>query len=59
MAAWSRAQKLSDAKEQYRVFDEKRRALRHSEADAQMADLLKKERGLGKSRRKKPRNGNE
>jgi hypothetical protein len=44
------------AKEQYRAFDEKRRALRHAEADTQLAELLKKERGLPKSRRKKPKN---
>ena len=47
------------AKEQYRIFDEKRRALRHAEADAQMADLLKKEGALPKSRRKKPMNEKE
>lgn len=47
------------AKEQYRVFDERRRAERHTEADAQMAHLLKKERELPKSRRKKPRNDSE
>lgn len=44
------------AKEQYRIFDERRRAMRHAEADAQMADLLKKERSLTKSRRKKSTN---
>ncbi len=42
------------AKEQYRVFDERRAALRHAEADTLMADLLKRERSLPKSRRKKP-----
>jgi hypothetical protein len=46
-------------KEQYRVFDEKRRALRHAEADAQIAELLKKERALSKSRRKKRTNDND
>jgi hypothetical protein len=44
------------AKEQYRDFDEKRRALRHAEADTQLAELLKKEKSLPKSRRKKPTN---
>jgi hypothetical protein len=44
------------AKEQYRIFDEKRRTIRHAEADTQMADLLKKEKALSKSRRKKPQN---
>jgi hypothetical protein len=43
-------------KEQYRIFDEKRRALRHAEGDAQMAELLERERSLTKSRRKKRTN---
>lgn len=42
------------AKEQYRIFDERRAALRHAEADTCMADLLKREKSLPKSRRKKP-----
>lgn len=47
------------AKEQYRIFDEKRAALRHAEADTQITDLLKKEKALPKSRRKKPANEKE
>jgi hypothetical protein len=47
------------AKEQYRVFDEKRRARRHAEADAQMAELIRSEKTLPKSRRKKPTNDGE
>ncbi len=47
------------AKEQYRIFDEKRRALRHAEADTQITDLLKREKSLPKSRRKKPANEKE
>lgn len=43
-------------KEQYRIFDERRRAERHADADAHIADLLKKERDLPKARRKKSRN---
>ena len=44
------------AKDQYRIFDARRRAERHADADADIADLLKKERELPKARRKKSRN---
>lgn len=47
------------AKEQYRIFDEKRRALRHADADAQIADLIKRGKTLPKSRRKKRTNEGE
>lgn len=43
------------AKDQYRLYDEMRRAARHADADAQMADLLRREKSLPKSRRKKPK----
>ena len=46
-------------KEQYRIFDEKRRAERHADADAYIADLVKKERELPKARGKKSRNDSE
>jgi hypothetical protein len=41
------------AKDQYCIYDEERRAARHADADAQMADLVRREKALPKSRRKK------
>lgn len=43
-------------KDQYRIFDEKRRAARYADADARIAELMRTEGSLPKSRRKKGKN---
>lgn len=48
-------QAKAHALEQYRAFNEKRKAIRHAEADAALASLRAQEKLLPKSRKPKPR----